>query len=59
MLRLKRRIGSRFFIEIAGCEPIIVTLLDTDPKYANIGIEAPKEMHIIREEIKNKPKRNP
>jgi carbon storage regulator len=47
MLVLKRKAGESFFI---GKE-IKVTVVKTEGGKVRIGIEAPREIHIIREEL--------
>ena len=55
MLILTRRIGESLIID----EDIVVTVLATKGNQVRIGIEAPDDVHIVREELldnDNKPK---
>ncbi len=53
MLVLSRRIGERIFVG----NSITITVLDCRTHRAKIGIEAPTEVRIVREEALISPKR--
>lgn len=50
MLVLTRKAGESIVI----AEQIIVTVLEVNSKSVRIGIEAPKEISVHRQEIQNK-----
>ena len=47
MLVLTRKLGERIFIG----ENIVITLLDAQSTRARIGIDAPADVEILREEL--------
>lgn len=51
MLVLSRRTGERFHIG----DHITITVVRIGPNNVRIGISAPKDMPIIREELKDRP----
>ena len=51
MLILTRRIGETLIIELPTGETIEVTVLEIKGSQVRLGIEAPEEVHIIREEL--------
>jgi carbon storage regulator len=50
MLVLNRRIGQRLFID----HDIIITIIDATSHQVRIGIEAPSDIKILREELSNR-----
>lgn len=48
MLVLSRKVGGRIFIG----DDVILTVVRIGPDTVRFGIEAPKEMNIVREELK-------
>ncbi len=50
MLALERKNGEKILLRVAGLE-IVVQLVRSSNKRAKIGIEAPREVFIIRSEI--------
>lgn len=57
MMILSRRIGERIIIG-TGEDEIIIELIDAADDYASIGIDAPRDVPIDREEIRDKKERN-
>ena len=51
MLVLTRRIGERLFIG----DDIKITMLEVHGNQVRIGIEAPQSVHVVREEIADRP----
>jgi carbon storage regulator len=51
MLILSRRIGETFILELPTGEQINVVLLEAKGSRGRIGIDAPPEVHIVREEL--------
>lgn len=51
MLILTRRIGEKIFINE---DEIKITILDVQGNQVRIGIDAPKEIVILREEVYNR-----
>lgn len=51
MLILTRKAGERILIG----DDIVITVIDTKGNRSRIGIDAPPEKLIIREELKEKP----
>jgi len=53
MLILTRRIGESLVIDnpVSGGEPITVTVLGVKGNQIRIGIDAPKDITILREEL--------
>lgn len=47
MFALTRRIGERLYIG----NDVILEILDTDGQCARIGIDAPREILVLREEL--------
>ena len=60
MLILTRRVGESILIDnpIAGAEPIQVTVLGIKGNQVRIGIDAPADITILREEIADQIDRN-
>lgn len=54
MLKLTRNIGQSLFIG----ENIKIIFLGLYGKQIRVGIEAPKEINVVREEIKDKPRKD-
>ena len=54
MLILARRVGERIKIG----ENVFITLTDIEGKQAKLGIEAPQEINIVREELLERKKIN-
>ncbi len=50
MLVITRRLGERFFIG----DDITITVTDIDYGKVRIGIEAPRDVSILREELRDK-----
>lgn len=57
MLVLTRKPGERLFIDVPGGDRIIITLIDPRYDKARIGVEAPRDYVVVREEIA-RPKSN-
>jgi carbon storage regulator len=51
MLVVSRKIGQRIFIG----DNIVVTLVDVDRGKVRIGVEAPNDVRILREELLDRP----
>ncbi|AHE97187.1 carbon storage regulator CsrA [Thioalkalivibrio paradoxus] len=51
MLVLTRRVGETLIIG----DEIAVTILDVKGNQARVGIEAPKDVTILREELRDRP----
>ena len=51
MLILSRRIGETFILELPTGEQIDVVLLEVKGSRGRLGIDAPPEVHIVREEL--------
>ena len=49
MLVLSRKVGERIYIN----DNIIITIVDVDRNKVRVGIEAPREVEILREELRN------
>ena len=47
MLVIGRKCGERFFIG----DDIVITIVRLTPNNVRIGIQAPKELNVVREEI--------
>jgi carbon storage regulator len=47
MLCLKRRVGERLIIN----ENIVVTILKIDGSKVQVGVEAPKDVRVVRAEL--------
>ena len=50
MLVLSRRKGQRIIIG-DGDAKITILVIDNDPKFVRLGIEAPQDVNVLREEI--------
>ena len=57
MLVLSRKDGESFSLLIEGVEPITVRLNGTEYGKASIGIEAPKAVKILRDDLIRKSKK--
>ena len=55
MLVLTRKKDERIMVG----DDIIITVVDVSGKSVRLGIEAPRDTVIKREELNNRPKRNP
>jgi len=55
MLILRRRINELIFID----GDIKITVLDIKDNQVKIGIDAPEDVSIVREEILDRPKEDP
>lgn len=51
MLVLTRKVGDKIVIEVPGREPILIMLARIDGNQARIGVEAPRDYRILREEV--------
>ena len=51
MLILSRRSGETVVLELPTGEQIDVVLLELKGSQARLGIDAPPEVHIVREEL--------
>jgi carbon storage regulator len=51
MLILSRRIGETFILELPTGEQIDVVLLEVKGSRGRLGIDAPPEVQIVREEL--------
>ena len=51
MLILSRRIGETLILELPTGEQIDVVLLEVKGSQGRLGIDAPPEVHIVREEL--------
>lgn len=49
MLVIKRKIGERFVISL-GDHRVVVTVVDRKRDHICLGVDAPKEVTILREE---------
>lgn len=58
MLVLTRRVGEAVFIDTPGGERIKVIVLGMDGKQAKVGIDAPRTVDVVREEIDGMGKEN-
>jgi carbon storage regulator len=54
MLVLTRKEGQRIEIKTEGGARIVVTLLEANHMKARIGIEAPREVAILRDDAKKR-----
>lgn len=54
MLILERKKGELIEIWIEGMEPIVVAIMDIGTKNVKVGISAPKEVEVHRQEIADK-----
>ena len=50
-LVLTRRLGETLILELPTGEEIQIAVLELKGSQARLGIEAPEEVHIIREEL--------
>ena len=50
MLVLSRKVGERVLVG----EKVVITVVRIGPNAVRLGIEAPKEMNIVREELCDK-----
>jgi len=51
MLVLSRKVGQKIKIATMGGDEVVITLLRMHGSNARIGIDAPSEMTVLREEI--------
>lgn len=51
MLILSSKIGETLVLEREGQEPITISLLDRKGNQVRIGVQAPKDIHVCREEL--------
>jgi carbon storage regulator len=51
MLVLARKVGEKIYIG-KGAAQIVVTLVDIDRNKVRLGIEAPRNVHVFREEVR-------
>lgn len=55
MLVLSRKLGERIYIN----DNIVITIVEIDRGKVRLGIEAPKDVEILREELRNSNLTNP
>lgn len=59
MLLLSRKVGERIIIPLADGAEVWITLVDIDRGKARIGITAPREVPVYREELLGRDQRPP
>ena len=55
MLVLSRKLGERIYIN----DNIVISIVEIDRGKVRLGIEAPKDVEILREELRNSNLTNP
>lgn len=53
-LVLKRRPGEAITLDVPGADPVTITLVQLTNGQASIGIEAPREVSILRDDAKRR-----
>ena len=56
MLILTRRIGESIILLGESVEPSKITILEVNGLQVRVGIDAPKEVNIVREELLKEPR---
>jgi carbon storage regulator len=51
MLVLTRRLGETLVLELPTGEEIQIAVLELKGSQARLGIDAPEEVHVVREEL--------
>ena len=54
MLVLSRKSNESIILEVPGYDPIKITVVRSDPSKVRLGIEANKDITILRSEVPNK-----